>query len=153
MKESLKKRDQKNMDKMFTKHERKMVCVDDDLLKKDKKFKKFYDGVVNDIKGLGSKEKDEESKEHDFVKDLLTREEDTKEEKSGFLTIDERLELLKLKKQTMEHLSKDKKLGQNTMKLESSLAFTEDEISERIDYAHKEMTALVNSKSEQSGKA
>ncbi|CAI2380201.1 unnamed protein product [Moneuplotes crassus] len=153
MKESMKKRDKKNMDKMFTKHQRKMIQVDKEILKKDKKFKKFYNGVLNDIKTLDSKEKGEESKEHEFVKQLLTRDEDAKEVNNDNLTIDERLQLMRLKNKTMEHLSKDKNLGENTMKLESSLAFTEDEISERIEVAEKELLQLFNSKSEQEGEA
>ena len=89
---------------------------------------------MNDIKILDNREKGREDQEHQFVRDLITKEENVSEQTSQNLTIDERLELLQLKNKTMEHLSKSK-TSEDTelMKLESSLAFTEDEIYERIE--------------------
>jgi hypothetical protein len=112
-----------------------MVKVDGNLFKKDKKFRKFYDDIYNDIKALRNKEMDRNDQEEKFIKELVIREDE--EEKDSIsnqhLTIEERLALLQLKNNTLRHLSKMNEDKENlNYKLQSSLAFTEDEIEDRI---------------------
>ena len=130
------------------------------LLNKDKKLKTFYDNIVNDIKNLDSKQ-DKSKKENveDFVKEirkldlshiLVVRENDENESiDKANLTIEEKLELLQMKNKTLKNLSNTKHAhpSYSWLKVKSSLAFTEDEIDERIECAKKELIRLYEEKS------
>lgn len=80
---------------------------------------------------------------------VVTREEE--EEKEGIdqnnLTIEEKLALLQLKNSTLQHLAQvkheDPKISR---KLQSSLAFTEDEIHDRIECAKEEIIQFFENK-------
>ena len=111
------------------------------FLNKDKKLKRFYEEVVNDIKVLGNSEKENEDKENEFVRDLMTKENDNNDkEEEKYLTIDQKLKLIQLKNNTMKNLSNDTEHEHTeSRKLESSLAFTEDEINERIEWAKEQL--------------
>lgn len=129
------------------------------LLNKDKKLKTFYDNIVSDIKNLDSKQ-DKSKKENveDFVKEIrklsafiiiVVREVDEHEtiDKAN-LTIEEKLELLQMKNKTLKSLwdNKNSNPSYDWLKLKSSLAFTEDEIDERIECARKQLLRLFEEK-------
>jgi len=96
-------------------------------------LKKFYENVVNDIKILGNLEKGNKDNEHDFVRSLLTKDEEVKEGiNQDFLTIEQKLKLLQLKNNTIKRLAKSEK-EENPFQIESSLAMTEDEMPKNIN--------------------
>ena len=47
-----------------------MVEVNSKLVSKDKKFRKFYDGVMSDIRDLDTNDLRDQEQESKFVKDL-----------------------------------------------------------------------------------
>eukprot|EP00345_Euplotes_harpa_P017140 CAMPEP_0168348110 /NCGR_PEP_ID=MMETSP0213-20121227/19476_1 /TAXON_ID=151035 /ORGANISM="Euplotes harpa, Strain FSP1.4" /LENGTH=431 /DNA_ID=CAMNT_0008357499 /DNA_START=133 /DNA_END=1426 /DNA_ORIENTATION=- len=131
-----KRRDQKQMDKLFSKEDKKIVKISKKLLDKDKKLKKFLDNVVDEIRHLDqNSDKNMKDRAEEFVKEILTKEDgDNDKNEQVHLTIDEKLELLQLKSKTFNFLSNSKHQDDkfyNNIKLKSSLAFTEDEIDDR----------------------